>query len=192
KEDLAVVQQMMSSRLEGLKELEKFKREGTAEVRKLLYDEADVLMECRYCRNMFRSVENFVEHKSVYCRGSHVAVTLANQAPGGKGEGEGEAMVGPRKCTSSLPKRFKHNLLPIGNTQGENTPALARPKRTESMGPIQKVKRQYIRKKDREMMEQKENDRASSEVPQPSSSDSAAAAAESIRPSRQRKRPSWM
>ncbi|GMS91722.1 hypothetical protein PENTCL1PPCAC_13897, partial [Pristionchus entomophagus] len=56
---------------------------------------------------------------------------------------------------------------------------LTRPKRTKSMAPMQKVKRQYIRKKDKEMMEQ----RANSE--QPSSSNAA-------RPSRQCKRPSWM
>ncbi|GMS91720.1 hypothetical protein PENTCL1PPCAC_13895, partial [Pristionchus entomophagus] len=117
KEDLAVLQQTMPTGMEGLKALEKFSRDGTAEVRKLLYDEADVLMECRYCRNMFRSAENFVAHKSVYCRGSHVAVALANQGPGGNGEREGQANVAPRRRTNSLPKRSMQNLLPIGDTQ---------------------------------------------------------------------------
>ncbi|GMS91705.1 hypothetical protein PENTCL1PPCAC_13880, partial [Pristionchus entomophagus] len=83
------------------------------------------------------------------------------------------------RSESLMKKRGRPKKSPEDQFTMAITPILARPKRTESVAPMQKVKRQYIRKKDIEIMEQ----RASSEMP--SSSNAA-------RPSRQRKRPSWM
>ncbi|KAK3088226.1 hypothetical protein FSP39_016364 [Pinctada imbricata] len=40
---------------------------GSAEVRNLLRNECDFIMECKVCRNLFRSFPNFVAHKRVYC-----------------------------------------------------------------------------------------------------------------------------
>ncbi|XP_052236032.1 uncharacterized protein LOC127847864 isoform X2 [Dreissena polymorpha] len=40
---------------------------GSAEARSLLQDECDYILECKVCRNMFRSFPNFVAHKRVYC-----------------------------------------------------------------------------------------------------------------------------
>ncbi|XP_048727125.2 uncharacterized protein LOC125645579 [Ostrea edulis] len=40
---------------------------GSPEVRNLLRNECDLIMECKICRNFFRSFPNFVAHKRVYC-----------------------------------------------------------------------------------------------------------------------------
>ena len=40
---------------------------GSDEVRNLLLEECDVILECKVCRNFFRSLPNFVAHKRVYC-----------------------------------------------------------------------------------------------------------------------------
>ncbi|ESO86028.1 hypothetical protein LOTGIDRAFT_167533 [Lottia gigantea] len=40
---------------------------GSPEVRCLLYSECDYILECKVCRNLFRSLANFVAHKRVYC-----------------------------------------------------------------------------------------------------------------------------
>lgn len=34
-------------------------------------NECDVIYECKCCRNMFRSLTNFISHKRVYCRTVH-------------------------------------------------------------------------------------------------------------------------
>ena len=40
---------------------------GSTEVRGLLRDECDFILECKICKNLFRSFANFVAHKRVYC-----------------------------------------------------------------------------------------------------------------------------
>lgn len=40
---------------------------GSDEVRNLLREECDFILECKVCRNLFRSFPNFVAHKRVYC-----------------------------------------------------------------------------------------------------------------------------
>ena len=44
---------------------------GSEEVRNLLYEECDYVVECKVCRNLFRSFPNFVAHKRVYCQETH-------------------------------------------------------------------------------------------------------------------------
>lgn len=40
------------------------------QLRKLLSRECDLIYECKVCRNIFRSLTNFISHKRVYCRTS--------------------------------------------------------------------------------------------------------------------------
>ncbi|XP_061181300.1 microtubule-associated protein futsch-like [Saccostrea echinata] len=40
---------------------------GSPEIRNLLRNECDLIIECKICRNFFRSFPNFVAHKRVYC-----------------------------------------------------------------------------------------------------------------------------
>lgn len=44
---------------------------GSDEVRNLLLEECDLILECKVCRNLFRSLPNFVAHKRVYCTPSY-------------------------------------------------------------------------------------------------------------------------
>ncbi|KAL4217713.1 hypothetical protein ACF0H5_022454 [Mactra antiquata] len=44
---------------------------GSEEVRNLLREECDFILECKVCRNLFRSFPNFVAHKRVYCLEYH-------------------------------------------------------------------------------------------------------------------------
>ncbi|GMS91706.1 hypothetical protein PENTCL1PPCAC_13881, partial [Pristionchus entomophagus] len=117
-EDLVLLQQSLPAGIDScLKELEHFSREGNAEVRQLLYDEADVLLECRFCGAFLRSPESFLEHKSTLCQGSHAAV---NQGPKAE-EGKGKAKAGSKKQKRSekkrIGKRNEQNLVSTGVTQ---------------------------------------------------------------------------
>lgn len=38
------------------------------QLRKLLANECDIIYECRACRNIFRSLANFISHKRIYCK----------------------------------------------------------------------------------------------------------------------------
>lgn len=38
------------------------------QIRKLLSNECDLIYECKVCRNIFRSLVNFISHKRVYCQ----------------------------------------------------------------------------------------------------------------------------
>lgn len=37
------------------------------QVRRLLSEECSLIYECNVCRNMFRSLANFISHKRVFC-----------------------------------------------------------------------------------------------------------------------------
>lgn len=38
------------------------------QIRNLLATECDIIYECKVCRNIFRSLANFISHKRIYCR----------------------------------------------------------------------------------------------------------------------------
>jgi hypothetical protein len=40
---------------------------GTPEVRYLLRESCDFIFECKYCKNLFRAIPNFIAHKRIYC-----------------------------------------------------------------------------------------------------------------------------
>ncbi|XP_058822830.1 uncharacterized protein LOC131684188 [Topomyia yanbarensis] len=66
--DLSLLRKPILTAVTGFMEAQKAYQAGTEEIRKLLASECDVLYECRVCRNIFRSLTNFVSHKRVYCR----------------------------------------------------------------------------------------------------------------------------
>ncbi|GMT31807.1 hypothetical protein PFISCL1PPCAC_23104, partial [Pristionchus fissidentatus] len=120
KEDLAILQQTMPTGVEGVKALEKFMREGNGEMKKLLYDECEVLLECRYCRNIFRSVINFVSHKRSYCRTSHVAVMAASNGAATVTEDDSKTETATKKRIGQigvLSKRLEPTMVPIKDSK---------------------------------------------------------------------------
>lgn len=68
KQDLSVLRRPVDTSISGLKEAVKLFETGTPEMLHLLSYECDIVYECRVCRNMFRSLANFISHKRVYCR----------------------------------------------------------------------------------------------------------------------------
>lgn len=66
--DLTLLRKPILTAVTGFLEAQKAYEDGTEELRKLLTNECDILYECRVCRNIFRSLTNFISHKRVYCR----------------------------------------------------------------------------------------------------------------------------
>ncbi|KAJ9595711.1 hypothetical protein L9F63_013124, partial [Diploptera punctata] len=52
----------------GAGQIAKAYHSGSPEMLFLLDHECEVILECRACRNLFRSLANFISHKRVYCR----------------------------------------------------------------------------------------------------------------------------
>lgn len=67
-QDLSVLRKPILTALAGFLEAKRAYDNGTEEVRRLLSRECDVIYECKVCRNIFRSLTNFISHKRVYCR----------------------------------------------------------------------------------------------------------------------------
>jgi uncharacterized C2H2 Zn-finger protein len=40
---------------------------GTSEIKRIISEECDVILECKVCQSLFRSLPNFIAHKRVYC-----------------------------------------------------------------------------------------------------------------------------
>lgn len=89
--DLSLMRQPIATSITGFEEVLRAYEAGTNEVRstwvftrnslqlsilffsqlrKLLSRECDLIYECKVCRNIFRSLTNFISHKRVYCRSS--------------------------------------------------------------------------------------------------------------------------
>lgn len=49
-------------------ELSNLRSTSPIQIRNLLANECDVIYECKACRNIFRSLANFISHKRIYCR----------------------------------------------------------------------------------------------------------------------------
>ncbi|CAL4137944.1 unnamed protein product, partial [Meganyctiphanes norvegica] len=50
---------------------------GTKEVQNMLLNECEIIFECKVCRNLFRSIVNFLAHKRIYCRVNYTEVKSA-------------------------------------------------------------------------------------------------------------------
>ncbi|KAI6232015.1 hypothetical protein M3Y95_00442200 [Aphelenchoides besseyi] len=63
------------TKADGCGRLIRYYENGTHEVRHLLDKECDVIYECKYCREMFRSIVTFVSHKRTSCRSMYGDLT---------------------------------------------------------------------------------------------------------------------
>ncbi|CRK95105.1 CLUMA_CG008583, isoform A [Clunio marinus] len=68
--DLSLMRKPIATSVTGFEEVLRAYEAGTNELRKLLSRECDLIYECKVCRNIFRSLTNFISHKRVYCRSS--------------------------------------------------------------------------------------------------------------------------
>lgn len=66
--DLSLLRKPILTSVTGFQEAKKAYDNGSEEIRKLLANECDLIYECKVCRNIFRSLANFISHKRVYCQ----------------------------------------------------------------------------------------------------------------------------
>uniref|UniRef100_A0A336LV41 CSON000751 protein n=1 Tax=Culicoides sonorensis TaxID=179676 RepID=A0A336LV41_CULSO len=66
--DFSLLRKPIITSVTGFPEAKKAYDSGTDEIRKLLANECDLIYECKVCRNIFRSLVNFISHKRVYCQ----------------------------------------------------------------------------------------------------------------------------
>ncbi|XP_026274501.1 uncharacterized protein LOC113203819 [Frankliniella occidentalis] len=69
--DFSVLRKPVEISVTGLSELVKVFENSPPELHHLLSYECDVVYECKVCRNLFRSLANFISHKRVYCTQLH-------------------------------------------------------------------------------------------------------------------------
>ncbi|KAH8294854.1 hypothetical protein KR018_003761 [Drosophila ironensis] len=66
-DDISLLQRPLRTAHTGFEEARRAYEDGTTEVRQLLSRECSLIYECNVCRNMFRSLANFISHKRVFC-----------------------------------------------------------------------------------------------------------------------------
>ncbi|EDV47955.1 zinc finger protein 800 [Drosophila erecta] len=66
-DDISLLQRPLRTAHTGFEEARRAYEDGTSEVRQLLSQECSLIYECKVCRNMFRSLANFISHKRVFC-----------------------------------------------------------------------------------------------------------------------------
>ncbi|XP_034130431.1 zinc finger protein 800 isoform X2 [Drosophila guanche] len=66
-DDISLLQRPLRTAHTGFEEARRAYEDGTNEVRQLLSLECSLIYECKVCRNMFRSLANFISHKRVFC-----------------------------------------------------------------------------------------------------------------------------
>ncbi|KAK6167641.1 hypothetical protein SNE40_021619 [Patella caerulea] len=69
--DLSVIKKAIKISGNMIEQILKGIHYGSPEVRCLLYSECDYILECKVCRNLFRSLPNFVAHKRAYCQSAY-------------------------------------------------------------------------------------------------------------------------
>ena len=92
--DLSVLTPPLLTSLTGMRQALHALEAGSAEVKRVLLNEANLLYECRVCFNMFRSLANLVSHKTRFCRHRYAEVRHEfadknGSPPPGGGEGGG-------------------------------------------------------------------------------------------------------
>ncbi|XP_026755617.2 uncharacterized protein LOC113515561 [Galleria mellonella] len=66
--DFSILRKPIYTSVTGLAQARKIFDCATEELKNLLSSECDLLYECKVCRNIFRSLVNFISHKRVYCK----------------------------------------------------------------------------------------------------------------------------
>jgi len=66
--DLSVIKPSIQTTLTGMRQAVRSLETGTPEVKKVLFDEVNVIYECKVCMNMFRSIANLIAHKRTFCK----------------------------------------------------------------------------------------------------------------------------
>ncbi|XP_028168344.1 zinc finger protein 800 [Ostrinia furnacalis] len=65
--DFSLLRKPILTSVTGFAQARKIFDLATEELKDLLTNECDLLYECKVCRNIFRSVANFISHKRIYC-----------------------------------------------------------------------------------------------------------------------------
>ncbi|XP_041971306.1 uncharacterized protein LOC121727490 isoform X2 [Aricia agestis] len=66
--DFSILRKPIISSVTGFSQARKIFDVATEEIKSLISNECDLLYECKVCRNIFRSLVNFISHKRIYCR----------------------------------------------------------------------------------------------------------------------------
>ncbi|CAH2105777.1 unnamed protein product [Euphydryas editha] len=66
--DFSLLRKPILTNITGFAQARKIFDQATEELKNLLTNECDLLYECKVCRNIFRSLANFISHKRVYCK----------------------------------------------------------------------------------------------------------------------------
>ncbi|KAK6616993.1 hypothetical protein RUM44_005350 [Polyplax serrata] len=67
KNDKSILRQPIETGVRGVRDLIKAVVGGTHELQELLLNECTIIYECKICKNLFRSLANFISHKRIYC-----------------------------------------------------------------------------------------------------------------------------
>ncbi|XP_059471472.1 uncharacterized protein LOC132194311 [Neocloeon triangulifer] len=65
--DLSQLIPPLPTNTQGVHRLLSAYRSGTSEIKNMLSQECNIILECKICQNMFRSLPNFISHKRAYC-----------------------------------------------------------------------------------------------------------------------------
>ncbi|XP_066993045.2 uncharacterized protein [Anabrus simplex] len=71
--DASVLRQSIDLSVKRFTDLIKIFTSGTNEIKNILDHQCDIIYECKVCKNLFRSLANFISHKRVYCRREYCA-----------------------------------------------------------------------------------------------------------------------
>ncbi|XP_068631227.1 uncharacterized protein [Battus philenor] len=66
--DYTLLRKPILTSVTGFAQARKIFDSATEELKSLLSTECDLLYECKVCRNLFRSLANFISHKRMYCK----------------------------------------------------------------------------------------------------------------------------
>lgn len=115
---------------------------GSTEIRHLILEESDIIIECKICRNLFRALPNFVAHKGIYCLDSFVSVSKvpSTYCP----SSEDVVIVEPEPPDDA--REFVKNLAD-GTSDYQNEPKATDPKPVAKNSDCAKISQKSCRRK---------------------------------------------